>query len=314
MRKCVSMVAAATAAVGLAGCSGPDRPREPAGAAQPLSTAPSPDASAGAGSPGAARPVGVAARVPGGKQLAAAGKQPSAGVQRAPDGTVEGVADASVPGAAAASPGSAAAADPGGNSGVVNPGAVNPVAVKPGAVNPGGPALAPSGTIPMVPFGQPARGHAAPPKAAVKGGTTPPAALPAPAPPSGSAGSAGSDSQPSALAQIVTAMAEAQADGKPVLLDFGGGDSADGRALEAALRSPQTRAVLSRSYHVVHIDPDSGDPGVMKIASQYAFGITGMPLLVVLSPDGTVRADSAHNGRPRYDDAGVAAWLRQWAR
>ncbi|NUR62439.1 MAG: hypothetical protein HOV87_27840 [Catenulispora sp.] len=300
MRKCVSMVAAATAAVGLAGCSSPHRTREPAGAAQPLSTAPSPDAHAAAGNPGSVPPVGVDARVKAANQPPAAAKQQPPGVQRAPDGTLEGVADARVGTGAADSPGSPAAAVPG----VANP----------GTVNPGGQAPAPSGTTPMsAPLGHSVTGHAAPPKAApAKASTVPPAALPAPAPPT--SGTAGNDSQPSAMAQLVEAMAAAQSDGKAVLLDFGAGDSAESRALDAALRAPQSRAVLARSYHVVHIDPGSGDPGLMKIAAQYAFGASGGPLLVVLSPDGTVRADSIHNGRPRYDDAGVAAWLRQWAR
>ena len=116
------------------------------------------------------------------------------------------------------------------------------------------------------------------------------------------------------MAQVLEAMAAAQSDGKPVLLDFGTGDSADSRALDAALRGPQTRAVLARSYHVVRVDPGSGDLGLLKLASQYAFGASGTPLLVVVSPDGTVRADSVRNGQPRLDDAGVAAWLRQWVR
>jgi hypothetical protein len=80
------------------------------------------------------------------------------------------------------------------------------------------------------------------------------------------------------------------------------------------MHTPKAQAVLAQSYHVVQIDLGNGDADHMKIASLYdPFGTFGMPLLVVLNPDGSVRVDSARSGQPKYDEAGVAAWLSQWA-
>jgi uncharacterized protein YyaL (SSP411 family) len=112
---------------------------------------------------------------------------------------------------------------------------------------------------------------------------------------------------------MLSAVAAASADGKPVLLDIGGSTCSSCKALDRAMHSPKAQAVLAQSYHVVKIDP--GGAGPMNIAFQYyASATNGMPLLVVLNPDGTVRGDSAHNGQPSYDEAGVTAWLKQWAR
>jgi hypothetical protein len=64
---------------------------------------------------------------------------------------------------------------------------------------------------------------------------------------------------------------------------------------------------------VVQIDLGNADPAHMQLATQYdALGTFGMPLLVVLNPDGAVRADSARSGQPKYTEADLAAWLNQW--
>lgn len=316
MRKCVSMVAVATTAVGLAGCSSPERPREPAKAAQPLSPAPSPDARA-AGQHAPVPPIAVAAHAAGAAAGAAGANQPAAATGVAPDGTPQ-APDASL----------AVVADPG-----LIPGSVTGTGPGPDsshdpshdpahavAPNPGGPALAPSGTAPMSPPA--AAGHAWGRHTPARGVMAPPPALPAPAPPPvrdhlpdhrAQAPNIGYDPQASAATQIMDALIASQLDGKAVLLDFGANWCAACRDLDKAMHTPQARAVLERSYHVVRIDLGTYDN--MKLASQYdAYGTYGMPLLVVLAPDGTVRADSARNGQPPYDEAGLSAWLRQWAR
>ncbi|WP_344663120.1 thioredoxin family protein [Catenulispora subtropica] len=160
--------------------------------------------------------------------------------------------------------------------------------------------------------------------------TVPPPARPAPAPPASLTSMASMASiasmaalgpdlafgpQNLATTQVLNAVAAAQSDGKPVLLDFAAGSCAACKALENAMHTPKAQAFLAQHYHVVHVDLGDGDPSHLQIASPYdAYGAHGMPLLVVLGPDGSVRGDSAHAGQPRYDEAGVVAWLKQWVR
>ena len=283
MRKCVSLVAMASAAVGIAACSAPDRAREPVGAAQPMSAlAPAPHDTAGPPSPAA-----VAAHVPAARP--AEGQNPPAyGIRRTPDAAPQAVTG---PAPAGAGPDISA-----------------PVIAPP-----------PSGTTVFVPRQASGGGHVA----SAKGAAAPPPALPAPAPPPvedhlpdhrAQSPSIGYDARAAAAAQIMGALAAARADGKAVLLDFGANWCAACRALDKAMHTPKAQAVLAQSYHVVQIDLGNADADHLRIASRYeAYGTYGMPLLIVLNPDGSVRADSARSGQPKYDEAGFTAWLRQWA-
>lgn len=283
MRKCVSMVAVASAATGLTGCSGPDRAREPAGAAHPLSTASS------AGGHEAA-----------GRNLASGQDQ-----GQGHDNGQAAVPPLAVAGTVPAAPISA-------------------------------PLLPPSGTTPLV--GHPAPQAAAdgdhlpvPDHAAAKDSSknrVPPPALPAPPPPHPHASAPRPalatipglanlpyDSRSPAITQLFNAFAAAQYDGKPVLLDFGADWCPACKALDKAMQTPKARTVLAESYHVVHIDLGDGDYGNMMLASLYdAYGTYGMPLLIVLSPDGAVRVDTARSGQPKYDEANFTAWLKRWVR
>lgn len=137
---------------------------------------------------------------------------------------------------------------------------------------------------------------------------------PAPPPTPAQDTNIGYDPNAVATAQIMNAVAAAQMDGKAVLLDFGANWCTACRALDKAMQTPKVRAVLEQYYHVVRIDLGNADPQHMRLATQYdALGTFGMPLLVVLNPDGTVRADSARSGQPKYTEADMAAWLNQWA-
>jgi len=114
--------------------------------------------------------------------------------------------------------------------------------------------------------------------------------------------------------QLMAAQAASRVDGKAVLVDFGADWCAACQALDRAMRTPSVQAVLERSYHVVQLDLSSTESPNMRIANQYdATGTFGMPLLVVLGPDGSVRADSARVGQPRYDEVSLSSWLRRWA-
>jgi thiol:disulfide interchange protein len=136
---------------------------------------------------------------------------------------------------------------------------------------------------------------------------------PAPPPPPAQDANIGYDPNASATAQIVDAVAAARADGKDVLIDFGANWCTACRALDKAMHTPKVQAVLAQYYHVVRIDLGNGDPQHMQVATMYdPLGSFGMPLLVVLNPDGSVRADSARSGQPKYTEADMAAWLSQW--
>ena len=175
--------------------------------------------------------------------------------------------------------------------------------------------LIPSGTTDVAP--QPGHPHAAGGSARAAGAApamAPAAPRPAPPPPSAQGANIGYDPNAAATSQIMNAVAAAQMDGKAVLLDFGATWCTACRALDKAMNTPKARSVLEQHYHVVQIDLGNADPTHMQLATQYdALGTFGMPLLVVLNPDGTVRADSARSGQPKYTEADMAAWLNQWA-
>lgn len=239
-------------------------------------------------------PAGVAGAmdVPGAHPQDPAGGQnpPPSGIRRAPDAALEAVTG---PAPAAAGP------------------------------EIGAPVAAPSGTTAFVPR-QGSGGHVAPARVAGdEPRAAPPPALPAPAPPQvqnhlpdhrAQSPGLGYSAQAVAAAQIMRALVAARSDGKAVLLDFGADWCAACRSLDKAMHTPKAQAVLAQSYHVVQIDLGNADADHMKIASQYdPYGTYGMPLLIVLGPDGSVRADSARSGQPKYDEAGFTAWLKQWA-
>ena len=276
MRKCVSLVAVASAAVGLAACSSPSQHRQAVAAAQPVG-APA--------SPGSARAVHAA-------PVAAAPAVPAAS------------------GAVPAHPGAAAAAPAAGQNPQPGQGAAHDDASAIGA-----PVLIPSGTTDVVP--QPGHPHAAGGSARAAGAApaaAPAAPRPAPPPPSAQGANIGYDPNAAATSQIMNAVAAAQMDGKTVLLDFGANWCTACRVLDKAMHTPKVRSVLEQHYHVVQIDLGNADPAHMSLATQYdPLGTFGMPLLVVLNPDGTVRADSARSGQPKYTEADMAAWLNQWA-
>ncbi len=292
MRKCVSMVAVASAALGLAACSAQDRPREPAGAAQPLSARAASHADHAQGAPLAAAPA--AASDPTGHAAPAVPAEPA------------------VPAASGAVPG-----QPGSGQGARHEPA--------GAVVAPVPVLIPSGTTDVAPH---SAHHHAPgangaigamlPAGEAAPALVPASARPAPPPPAqerqAPEANIGYDPNAAASAQIMNAVAAAHADGKGVLLDFGANWCTACRALDKAMHTPKVQAVLAQSYHVVQIDLGSADSQHMALADEFAAaGTFGMPMLVVLNPDGTVRANSALTGQPKYEEAALAAWLSQWA-
>lgn len=125
------------------------------------------------------------------------------------------------------------------------------------------------------------------------------------------------DPKGDAGAEIAAALAKAKVDGRPVLLDFGARWCGTCAELQQAFRRMAVRPLLAR-YHVVTIDVGEMNRR-LGLARKYGLELkkTGIPALVVLSPEGEVRtagnsglySTSAH-GELRHED--VAAFLRRW--
>ncbi|MCF2532495.1 thioredoxin family protein [Yinghuangia soli] len=122
----------------------------------------------------------------------------------------------------------------------------------------------------------------------------------------------GFDPKADAKAQIAAARAAAKADNRKVLLEFGATWCGYCTTLNKTLRDPSVQAELAASYHFVQIDTDShGD-----LLPQYApssSGSYGLPLIVILNPDGSTRVATNKTGNPGLDVASFLAFLKKWA-
>ncbi|MFI0366419.1 thioredoxin family protein [Actinomadura sp. 1N219] len=125
------------------------------------------------------------------------------------------------------------------------------------------------------------------------------------------------DPKGEAGAEIAAAFAKAKADGLPLLLDFGARWCAECAVLQRAFRHRAVRPLLA-NYHVVTIDVGRMDRH-LELARKYGLELrkTGIPALIVLSPNGKVRTagneglyPASANGELRHEN--VAAFLRRW--
>ncbi|MGF1431649.1 thioredoxin family protein [Kitasatospora sp. LaBMicrA B282] len=109
--------------------------------------------------------------------------------------------------------------------------------------------------------------------------------------------------------------AAAQGD-REVLLDFGANWCPDCRALDQMFQSPQVAPLLKADYLVVPIDVGQFDHNV-DLAGRYVdLSTSGIPALVVLQPDGTVRTatdDGSFSDARTMDPSQVSAFLTRWA-
>ena len=92
-----------------------------------------------------------------------------------------------------------------------------------------------------------------------------------------------------AAADVDAALATAAADGRHILLIFGGDWCHDSRALADVLRQPRTAAMLATRYIVVPVAvPRSLDQRSIAVAHRFGLGdIVGTPTVLIVRRDGT---------------------------
>lgn len=116
------------------------------------------------------------------------------------------------------------------------------------------------------------------------------------------------DETADAKAQLAQALATARARQQRVLVVFGANWCEDCRALDAAVKSPRTAALLAKAFVLVKVDVGRFDRN-LDITQQYGQPTRrGIPAAVVLAPDNSVlyatRAGELSNAR-RMSETGV---------
>ena len=123
------------------------------------------------------------------------------------------------------------------------------------------------------------------------------------------------DPNADARAAINTALVQARADHKLVLLDFGADWCVDCWILERHFHDAAVQPYLRDHFHVVMIDVGQFDRN-LPIVNKYGKPIEGgVPAVVVLSPTGQVLAstrDGSMEGARRMTPADVRRFLEQW--
>ncbi|WP_136233600.1 thioredoxin family protein [Streptomyces sp. A0592] len=125
----------------------------------------------------------------------------------------------------------------------------------------------------------------------------------------------GYDSSADAQKQIDAALRAAKADGRMVLLDFGANWCGNCKAADKVFAQSQTAGILGTSYHLVKVDIGGNSSANSALLRKYSpsGGTYTMPVLVVVSPSGTVRTDTHVTGNPSLTSEGINSFLRKWA-
>jgi thiol-disulfide isomerase/thioredoxin len=119
-----------------------------------------------------------------------------------------------------------------------------------------------------------------------------------------------------ARAEVEAALAAAKADGKRVLIDYGGDWCPDCHSLAAVMDSPAGLALIDASYHVVRVDIGYWDHN-LDVAADYGQAIAnGVPAVVVVDGAGKVIGSTADgslaNARVMTAED-ILAILSRWA-
>jgi thiol:disulfide interchange protein len=126
----------------------------------------------------------------------------------------------------------------------------------------------------------------------------------------------GYDPTRDANADIAAAVSTAAKEHREVLLDFGADWCPDCQALDVMYRSAQVEPLLQKDYVVVAVDVGRFNHN-LAVAGRYVdLRTSGIPALVVLKPDGTVRTatnDGSFSNARTMDPGQVSAFLTRWA-
>lgn len=114
---------------------------------------------------------------------------------------------------------------------------------------------------------------------------------------------------------IAAALEKAKSDNRPVLLDFGADWCADCVVLERMFQKGSVRDALS-AFHVVAVDVGNFDRN-LGLVKKYGLDLdaSGIPALVVLSPNGQVRAttnDGSFERSGSMSPEELAAYFRRF--
>lgn len=121
-----------------------------------------------------------------------------------------------------------------------------------------------------------------------------------------------------AQAQIDTAVAQAHADGKRVLLMFGANWCVWCRRLAWVMENePRVSAALAEGWHVVHVDTGTAGSGTnASVVARYGNPVQhGLPCLVVLDGEGTLvhtQETGALESGDHHDPERVLAFLNRF--
>ena len=98
------------------------------------------------------------------------------------------------------------------------------------------------------------------------------------------------DTKADAKAEIEQALIRAKADGKRVMVDFGGNWCTDCRVLAAVIALPSAARELDARFEWVNVDVGRYDRN-MDVPQSYGLKLTGVPSLVVLNAEGKPVSD-----------------------